>query len=304
MFDRRRNNPRKENKNVSMRGIQLYNQGGVEPSTLSLGFWKNFATIKINPMLPKKEQAQGRMYDYDTSISALLSIENIEKLIQAIEIYEDRLFNKKEIEIKAKKKKAAKTAEKVKHPFTNISIECGENIVLKIGNGSEYKDCGPYISILDYSQGNKPNSLLFEFKSKTETPVLINFNEENEKSIHEVYFSTDFNLFKNFLYACREGSMNAHAFGVVNYVMYYFNLILDKIEIFNGKIDSGVFGRSNRNSNEDGSSKFRSGGGRFSQRSKSGGSSSPNKRKPVKEEEIDDIDEIERELENDIEDDE
>lgn len=315
MFNRKKNNNRNEQKKFNMRSFQLYNDASSEPSTIAFGFWNNYATVRINPALPEKERKDGKVYDYDTSLSALFNVANLTLLIEALDKYESALFNDGTFEATITKKKKdpadkKKKKEVVEVPLENISLQLSDSIAIKIGNGKEYKDLGPYVAIVDYSRENEAVSLFYEFKDKQSSPIMLNFNEDEGKSKKEIYMTSDYAIFKNFLIDARNGLSNAAAYGVMDSIMYYINLILDKISILDGKIDTGVFGKGskgNSSSDDEGGS---SGSSRFSSRRRNtGSSSSSNKsskggRKKHDDEEVDDIDDIEKEIEDDMDDEE
>lgn len=90
-------NNRRERTNTNTRGIQLMNSEGVlSKSTLVLGYWNDFVSIKLHPMLPQEQQTDFKKYNYDQALTATLTLEKVQTLLtvmkEALETEKDKFF--------------------------------------------------------------------------------------------------------------------------------------------------------------------------------------------------------------------
>lgn len=74
----------KEEKSVNTRGIQFKNKLGFDPSTVSFGFWNDMLSIRMNPALPKDQQSNTKVYDYDKTVSTALSATKVALLLEKV----------------------------------------------------------------------------------------------------------------------------------------------------------------------------------------------------------------------------
>jgi hypothetical protein len=86
MFNNNNNNS-KDNNSVNTKGPQFMNKDGFDPSTVLIGFWDRFLTIKIHPALPNEKRSETKIFDYEKVVSTALTLEKITLLINDIEKY-------------------------------------------------------------------------------------------------------------------------------------------------------------------------------------------------------------------------
>ncbi len=84
MFNNNQNNAKDNSNDTNTRGLQFKNKDGFEPSTVSIGFWNDLLTIRINPALPPEAQTENRIYDYNKYVSTALTVEKITLLHEKI----------------------------------------------------------------------------------------------------------------------------------------------------------------------------------------------------------------------------
>jgi hypothetical protein len=266
----------KQKNNATTRGYQFYNSNAVDPATLSMGWWNNYITIKINPMLPESEQTDNKIYDYENGVSIMLSKENIYAVLKGLA----RLKNKKK-------------------EFNNFAIENNQGIIIKIGNGEEYEDeTGWYVAIFE-----EKSSYLYEFNRKDKNTILMfNFDEETNKAEKKINANVELDLFEKFL----EYSLifltggGTHMDNFIN--AYRISSLERNFEILKALSEDKLIserssGRGRGFDSSSGTSINRKRRGSNSEEETSSRSSKKGKgKKGKKEEEIDDISEIEREL--------
>ena len=88
MFNNNNNNKSENKKNVNTRSFQFYNKEGFDPSTVVLGFWNDFLSIKLHPAKDPSKQTETDIFDYEKAINTALNPEkalalltNIQKVI-------------------------------------------------------------------------------------------------------------------------------------------------------------------------------------------------------------------------------
>ena len=156
-FDQQNNS--KDNKNsVNTRGVQFFNRESFCPSTLSVGFWNELISIKINPALPKDQQSEAKIYDYTKSVITTLSIDKASALIYEIE---NTILP------------ALKEGEKL-----SISVPTSLDSLLTVGVGELKGVYMPYVAIHKGIQQNKipQMSIYYEFNPIN---LVEDYNENN-----------------------------------------------------------------------------------------------------------------------------
>lgn len=150
MFGNRQNNQRDGKTDVNTRGIQLMNSEGYEPSTISIGSWNEMLSLRINPALEPSKRTEGRMYDYDRSVSTSLNTENVMLLL---------------INIKEKILPAIKNEEEAS---IGLPINNGSSMVVVSTGKKLTNDIRPFIAIyknLNADTRTPEMGMMYEFKT-------------------------------------------------------------------------------------------------------------------------------------------
>ena len=190
------NNKSDKKPSVNTRGVQLYNQESINPSTIALGFWNDYLSIRINPAFPKDKRTETKVYDYETYISATLVAEDGFILADAI---------KNEILPAIVRNTMATEKESV-----TKSIVFGRNKMILVSTGTKSNDFKPYVAIMTgLNEKRIPEDvLIYEFKSSN----LIN---DYDAGTGEFESSSDFPsgmvTFMNFLKEGAKALLHAEA---------------------------------------------------------------------------------------------
>lgn len=283
-FGNRGNNPPKKT-NTTTRIVQVYNPDGTDPGTLILGYWNQYMSIKINPVLPPAEQKDGRVYDYDNGASILLNLENIVALNKGIAIFE----------------KNKKNGKKALPPALKVN-----DIILKIGAEGEYTSIdSPYLAFFEIKgkEDVASGSIFYVFPEGTDdSTILFGYNEETGKSKVKSY-STQYEIFKNFLKQAERDLIMGGSQGAIHNINIMFSKLTESIQIIKKLIELSISngGRAIPSGDSQPTN-------RFSQRRRHNVEGSETQSKGSKrgkrneEEVVDDISDLENELMDDIED--
>lgn len=81
------NNQNGKGKSTNTTGYQFYNDEvqSVYKSTLAIGYYDRFITIRINPSLPEEKKTNTSRYDYDTNVQTALTADKAMALLKGIE---------------------------------------------------------------------------------------------------------------------------------------------------------------------------------------------------------------------------
>lgn len=201
-FNNGQNNSKDKN-NMNTNSIQFMNRDGFQPSTLVLGFWNEMLSVKIHPALPKEQQTETRVYNYEQNVSTAMNVEKIGLLLDRIEtevvpaIYsgEDK----------------------------SIGIQVGGNSLLVVSTGvGRFNEVRPYIAIhkdLDQDSKKPQVSIFYEFKSQVS---IDDYDPETGKYVLSKPTHSEFRIFINTLIEAGRALTNAQAHSARN-VNKYFN---------------------------------------------------------------------------------
>jgi hypothetical protein len=90
MFNQQANSKDAGKVNVNTRGLQLYNLGGFDPTTLVLDFWNDsMFSIKLHPAKEKAKQTDREKFDYDQVVSTALSVNKAIELFSNVKAIKD-----------------------------------------------------------------------------------------------------------------------------------------------------------------------------------------------------------------------
>lgn len=84
IFSGGQNNKRDYSDNINTNGFQLFNKDGFDPSTLVIGYWNSYVTLKIHPAKEKSQQTDSSVYDYGKSIAVTLTDASVYELATLI----------------------------------------------------------------------------------------------------------------------------------------------------------------------------------------------------------------------------
>lgn len=272
---------------------KMYNPTGDDAGVLTLGFWNQYVSVKINPALPRAEQVDNKVYNYDKGLSLVLNSDNI------------LLVNRGIREMMAQKK--------AKIDIIPIAVRAGGS-VLKIGNKGEYDGINDwYIAIIEIDDKMvAKSSLFFPFKKQSDNILYYNYNEEAGTADKKV-ISISFEMFRNFLKLAQDTLVTGGAHGATHLTNISLSKLNTKIDTIKGMIEVGTFGGGGSGGRNNQGGGTPSGGVNFaSRRRRSNGeseetntnNSAPSGRRGGKkrEESIEDISEIENEMMDDIND--
>lgn len=221
--------------NTTTKIIQLYNEtAGEDSGTMSLGFWNNYATININPILPKSEQVDGKVFNYDKTASTLLSVDNLFQIQTGIRLLE----RDDKLEKDGKSRKINSIASK------------SNNVVIKIGGAGEYDGIdSKYIALFSLNDNNTVDGSAFYVFTAPESGLLLNYNEDNNSSKNRTV-NTQWEQFKTFIDYAVTNLINGGSHGSNKDVDYQCSKIGSISETTKALVENlmGNSGSSNSNS--------------------------------------------------------
>lgn len=230
-FNSRNNNRNKINANTRI--IQLYNEkAGEDSSTMTLGLWNNYVSVNINPMLPKSEQVDGKMYNYEQTASVLLTIDNIIQLQTGIKLLEKE--ERAEKEGKARK-------------ITSVAVR-SQNVVLKVGGAGEYDGINSkYLALFSVNDSGNVDGNLFYVFTNPDNGLMINWDEETNSSKNKI-INTQWEEFKLFIDYCANNLILGGAHGAVREVAIQSNKLGNIAETTKALIENMMGSQSNSSS--------------------------------------------------------
>jgi len=190
--------------------LQIYNStAGEDSSTLSLGFWKDYVSVNINPILPEEERVNGKLYNYEKTASFIMSIDALFQLYTGIKLLERS--------IKEKNNKIFSIAVKNENSKS----------ILKIGAAGEYEGIDDYyLAILTLNEKDEVDGNIFYIFTQPESGLLINY-DESINSFKNKNINTQWELFKKFIDYAVNGLINGTIHGSNNFNFFRFNKIED-----------------------------------------------------------------------------
>lgn len=180
-------NNNNQKRTVNTKLIQLYNNESADPGTITLGVWENFASIQINPELPKNEQVDGKVYDYNKPASILLNAEAVTTF------YEGLLRLERNEKLEADKRKVY-----------SISVRTSDGTkVITIGSGGVYEEFPEkYLALFVFKEGNVLDGEAYYHLGKAQknfdNTLMLNF-DEREMTFKSVKIDTQYLIFKKYI---------------------------------------------------------------------------------------------------------
>lgn len=237
--------------NTTSKVAQLYNAMGEDASTLTLGYWNGYVTVKINPALPANMRQDGKVYDYDTTASIMLNAEQVYSLYQAVLKLEES-------------------------PESSFSIHVNQ-YVAKVGPSNQYEgmDGNYYLGLFEVDQqGVQVGSLFFVFDAvQDDSNVLsIDWDENSGNAGGHVYFDPQWNVFKNFLKRASDELILGGSHGSLMQTNILMSKLNNSIDLIKSLIETmikggGASSGSGFNSGFSNSQSSNNGGGFRNQRS-------------------------------------
>ena len=236
-FNNRNNNRTKVNTTTNI--AQLYNdQSGDDSSTLKLSFWNDYATISINPMLPKSEQVDGKMYNYEKTASTLLNVENLIQLQRGIKLLE-------------KEEKLGDTRK-----IFSVAIKASNNIVMKVGCSGEYDGIDShYIALFSLNEDGGVDGNAFYIFNKPEVGLIVNFDEENP-TIKSRKIDCQWEEFKKFIDLAADTLINGSSHGSSKFANIQFAKLGTLCETIKSLVENILSGNSGPSSKSSSGSGF------------------------------------------------
>lgn len=180
-WNKKGNDEKKKNLTVTVN--QLYNSQGDLGSTMSLSIWGGMyntsAVVKINPVFPKEQRKDGRVYNYDIGPNILLNAKQVRSLLHGVQVLEQE------------KRTDPKNCVMVFNKNTGIEVGC---------NGSYENEGIPkgtwYIKLFQMSDDKtEETDRIFFVPSTNDEGNVFLVSEKSEV----IPIQTDFMLFREFL---------------------------------------------------------------------------------------------------------
>lgn len=84
----RGNNGQDRSNDTNTRGIQLKNRDSeFYPSAISVGYWNDMISVRINPALPPEQQTESAAFDWKQFLNTALTLEKATTLVDEIETH-------------------------------------------------------------------------------------------------------------------------------------------------------------------------------------------------------------------------
>ena len=192
-FNVQQNNTRDNKVSVNTRGYQFFNLEGFGESTLTIGYWNDFMSIRMNPALDKSQRSENRVYDYDKTVSTALSIRVLARLCKGIKDYILPAIESGE--------------------DSSVSVQVGGDSLITVGTGTKYtKTPCQYIAIhkeLDEATKKPQMSIFYEFAKDS---IIKEYDEKTGSYDIVNDVNDEFYLFVEMLKSSLEGfsKINAH----------------------------------------------------------------------------------------------
>ena len=239
------NNNNRNKINTTTRMLKLYNQEvDDDSSVLSLGYWNEYVSFSINPILPPSERSGGKIYNYEKQASALINFEGLLQLQMGIKLLE-----------------AGK--------YSSIAVRTTTNIVIKIAEAGEYENINcRSISLWSYTEdGTVEGNAFFLFSKPKDSYLMLNYDEENVHYKKKTIITT-WEMFKRFINYSVDHVILGGSHGTNSYMNFKLNPIENILNTIKSLVETiinnrgGSVGGSSGSSRTGSSSGFSTGGRR------------------------------------------
>jgi len=210
--------------NTSSKIAQLYNENaGDDSSTLRMSLWNDLVSIQINPILPKSERTNEKVYNYEQTAGVLLNMDNIVQLRTGIKILE------------------ASYKDKESKKVNNIAVEGLQGVICKIGGAGEYEGIDNfYIELINMTNGQVDGQVFFVF-GDARTSLMVNFDED-EGNFKKRNVNVSWETFKQFIEYAYENLINGSCHAVNKNLDYHMNRVSQTLETIKALIENLVTG--------------------------------------------------------------
>lgn len=217
---------------VNTKGPQFYNRDQNMGGTLIVGYWKEFMTLKICPMLPANKRSESKVYDYETFINTALTVEKMIILKSAIDgNIMNSLYNNE-------------------YDFKPIGVSVGANFV-EISNGKKHNIDKENICLTIYANvdeaGKASDKLTYIFNKNN---YFTNYDHENGTIDKGDSIEVDFIQFYNCIYQSINAFTNAYAHSIRNTDQYTVSFVRESLSSIKTKlgIESTSYNKPSSNS--------------------------------------------------------
>ena len=227
-YGTQQNNEKDNTPNVNTRSYQFMNKDGFDPSALSVGAWNEMLSLRINPALDKSRQTEGRVFDYDKSVSTSLTAEKVTLLLYKIQ------------------KEIIPAIESDEDKSIGIPLNGGESLLV-VGTGKRLTNTiTPFLAIhksLNPDTKKPEMSMFYEFKKSSS---IDDYNEQTGAYSLVSDIHSELKLFVELLKAFIIGTSNftVHAERLVN--KYNNDKLQNNILAIGQKVGATMTGGTNR----------------------------------------------------------
>lgn len=241
--------------NTTSKVIQLYNQNGNDAGTLTLGFWNDFVSLKINPILEPSKRLNNQVYNYDLTASVVLKAESLKSLVMGIK-------------------------EHVLPGTSSVAVNAGQYMI-KVGRTSEYEDMSGefYLGLFEVNAEYVQTGGLFytfEVGASTDDTVLLNW-DENTGVATDASYNTQWEIFMDFLDLATRNVISGGSHGSLCQVNNGLSKLSGVMETMKALVEMLVTGRGGSVQQEPTRSTGGFGGGRQQRKQRDLGSMTPNR---------------------------
>lgn len=219
-------NESKKRKSTNTKGIQFFNKS-ISHSTIIVGHWDTAITLKIHPCLPSNKMTETNVYDYESFVSSVLSINKAYDLLMGAKSFKMQLD-------------AGMSPE-------SVGVASGSGFV-QISHLATEEFTGVQLTIYsDIGQDGKPTQELSYAFNKSN--YFKNYSAENGSYDKSDYYEAEFERFVILLEETIKASTGALAHSVRHADMYTRDSMLNSLSALKEKmgIQSTQYNGTGRN---------------------------------------------------------
>lgn len=208
--------------NTTTKVVQMYNPNGDDAGTLTLGYWNNYATMKINPALEPAKRTQGKVYNYDVNASVILNAEVITTLYRGVLTMESRVKAKQE-------------------GVPSVAVRAGQYII-KVGLSSDYEGMigDYYLAFFELDNAGHPTgSIFYPFAAQDSDDdfLLFGWDEQTGSASTTIPVNSQWQMFKNFLKQASEELVSGGAHGALSQTNIWITRLTNSLDVIKSLIE-------------------------------------------------------------------